>query len=40
VDEQLEKIKGIPVDRGARVSGLVKGERFSLPDGSVYPAGI
>jgi hypothetical protein len=40
VDEQLEKIKGIPVDRGARVSGLVKGERFSLPDGNVYPSGI
>jgi len=40
VDEQLEKIKGIPVERGARVSGLVKGERFSLPDGNVYPSAV
>ena len=28
LDDQMEKIERIPVDRGARVTGLLKGERF------------
>lgn len=40
VDDQMEKIERIPVDRGARVTGLLKGERFHLPDHYVYPTGV
>lgn len=37
VENQLKTIESIPVSRGARVTGLVKGERFALPDNWIYP---
>jgi len=38
IDEQIDRLAGIPVERGARVSGLVKGEKFVLPENFVYPS--
>jgi hypothetical protein len=40
VDEQLNKIESIRKDQGVRITGLVKGERFTLPEAYVYPTGI
>ena len=40
IEEQMQKIDGIPLERGARITGLVKGERFQLPDHYVYPSGV
>lgn len=40
IEEQLQRIEGIPLDRGARVTGLVNGEGFQLPQHYVYPPGI
>ena len=40
VEKQWKKIEEIPVDQGVRVTGLVKGERFSLPERYVYPAEV
>ncbi|MBI3320417.1 MAG: hypothetical protein HYZ89_07535 [Candidatus Omnitrophica bacterium] len=40
IEEQLQQIERMPLDRGARVTGLVKGERFQLPEHYVYPSGI
>ena len=30
----------VPFERGARVTGLVHGERFKLPESYVYPTGV
>jgi len=38
IEEQTRRLAGIPVDHGARVSGLVRGEKFVLPEYFVYPA--
>jgi len=40
VEAALKRIETIPVETGARVTGLVSGERFTLPDSYVYPAGV
>jgi len=40
VDEQLKWLEGIPIDSGTRVSGLIRGERFEIPDHCAYPAGV
>jgi hypothetical protein len=40
IEETLKRIETIPVEKGARVTGLVTGERFTLPDSYVYPTGI
>jgi hypothetical protein len=40
IEDQLKKIEGVPINRGVRITGLVKGERFSLPEHFVYPAGV
>ena len=40
VEEQLRKIEPIREDQDVRISGLVKGERFTLPDAYVYPSEI
>jgi hypothetical protein len=40
VEEALKRIENIPVERGARVSGLVSGERFTLPERYVYPSEV
>jgi hypothetical protein len=40
IEEAFKRIESIPVEKGARVTGLVSGERFTLPDSHVYPTGI
>jgi hypothetical protein len=40
VDERLNKIESIRNDQDVRITGLVKGERFTLPEAYVYPTGI
>jgi hypothetical protein len=38
IDEQYSRILNMGVDTGTRVAGLIKGERFELPDNYVYPS--
>lgn len=38
IDEQMGKLAEFPLDKGARVSGLIQGERFQLPDHYAYPS--
>jgi hypothetical protein len=40
IEETLKRLETIPVEKGARVTGLVSGERFTLPDSYVYPTGV
>lgn len=40
IEGTMERIENIPFERGARVTGLVSGERFELPDRYVYPSGV
>lgn len=40
VDETFKRIETIPVERGFRVTGLISGERFTLPENYIYPTGI
>src|SRR5213592_5010990 len=37
IEEQMQRLEGIPLEHGARVTGILKGERFQLPDHYVYP---
>jgi|SRR5208282_784588 len=37
VEEQLSKIESVRSDKNVRITGLVKGEMFTLPEGCVYP---
>lgn len=38
IDDQLKKIESMRNDKNVRITGLIKGERFTLPDAYVYPA--
>ncbi|MBI3464461.1 MAG: hypothetical protein HY000_15615 [Planctomycetes bacterium] len=40
IEEQMKRIESLPVESGARVTGLIGGERFALPEHLVYPAGV
>lgn len=40
VEEQMKKIEAIREDASVRITGLVKGERFTLPDSYIYPTGV
>lgn len=40
IDEQTKKMESLSNEQGVRVSGLVKGERFSLSDSYLYPAEV
>ena len=40
IDAQLERLKAVQTDEGVRVSGLIEGEQFSIPDHYVYPSGV
>jgi hypothetical protein len=35
--EQIEYLAKLPVENGARVTGLVRGEKLSVPEHSLYP---
>lgn len=38
--QQSNYLQSIPIDSGARVSGLIRGEKFQLPDHAVYPENL
>ena len=40
IDAQLKRLESFPLDDGARVSGLVRGEKFELPEHATYPSEI
>jgi hypothetical protein len=40
VQTQVARLETFPVEAGARVSGLVRAERFELPDNVSYPEGL
>lgn len=40
IEEQIARLASIPLHKGARVSGLIQGERFSLPEHYIYPSGV
>lgn len=40
LEEQSARLDALPLDSGARVSGLVRGERFSLPEHYLYPVSV
>lgn len=40
VEAQLERLKAVQTGKGVRVSGLIEGEEFSLPEHYVYPSGV
>lgn len=40
IDEQMKRLDALPIHAGARVSGLIQGERFEIPQHYVYPTGV
>jgi len=40
IEKQMERLQTFPVESGARVSGLVRGEKFSMPEHVLYPSGV
>ena len=40
IDEQIKRLASLPLHKGARVSGLIEGERFTLPQHYIYPSGV
>jgi hypothetical protein len=37
ITEQMNHLQNFPVESGARISGLIKGEKFTMPDHFLYP---
>lgn len=40
IEEVMKRVEHIPIERGARVTGLVCGERCVLPENAVYPIDV
>ena len=40
IEDQVRRLEAFPIETGARVTGLVRAERFPLPDHPVYPSGL
>jgi hypothetical protein len=40
IEEQVNRLSTLALHEDARVSGLIQGERFSLPEHYVYPSGV
>jgi len=40
VEAQMKKLEALSPDGGTRVSGLIKGERFAIPEHYIYPTGV
>jgi hypothetical protein len=40
IEEQSGRLQGLPLDSGARISGLIRGERFARPEQYVYPGAL
>ncbi len=40
VDDAINRMESLKLTKGARVSGLLEGEHFSMPDEYIYPSGV
>ncbi len=40
IETQLDRLQGMQLDKGVRVSGLIEGEQFSVSDHYIYPSGV
>jgi hypothetical protein len=40
VEDAVNRIASLKLGKGARVSGLLEGERFGIPDHYIYPSGV
>jgi hypothetical protein len=40
IETDMTRLDAFPLEAGAHVSGLVRAERFELPDHVVYPEGL
>ncbi|MGH7213412.1 MAG: hypothetical protein ACREIT_01325 [Tepidisphaeraceae bacterium] len=40
IEDHVKKINGLPVHAGARVTGLLAGEKFPVPEHFVYPSNL
>jgi hypothetical protein len=40
VEDAVSRITSLKLSKGARVSGLLEGERFRIPDHYIYPSGV
>lgn len=40
IQEQLGKLNSLQIEGDLKISGLIKGERFGIPDHVVYPSGL
>lgn len=40
VDEAINRVESLKLRKGAYVSGLLEGERFTLPEHYIYPTGV
>jgi hypothetical protein len=40
VDNQIKHLEALPVHPGTRVTGLIRGDRFEVPDYYAYPSGV
>lgn len=40
IETQLDRLQGMRLDEGVRVSGLIEGEQFSTSDHYIYPSGV
>ena len=40
LEEQLKRLESFPLDSGARVSGLIRGEQFEMPEHYIYTSGV
>jgi hypothetical protein len=40
IEDQMKHLETFPVESGARVTGLVSGEKFELPEHFVYPSNL
>ncbi len=40
IEDQMSRLETFPLDKGARISGLIRGEKLTLPEHYVYPGGL
>jgi len=40
IEKQMKHLEALPLDSGTRVSGLVRGEKFKIPEHFLYPSGL
>lgn len=40
VDRLVKQVEDLEIDRGTRISGLIRGERFEMPEGFAYPVDL